>query len=110
MAKINFKINWTNNSIKYSTIDKNIVLHAMENAVPFTQGAYLKKFESKFKNYLGTSGNTYAVANGSNALDLTAMLINTKKGDEFIIPSHTWCATAISYARFGGKIKWADIE
>ena len=38
------------------------------------------------------------------------MLIDTKKGDEFIIPAHTWCATAISYARFGGKIKWADID
>lgn len=110
MTKINFKINWTNNSIKYTSKEKNIVLRAMENAVPFTQGAYLEKFESKFKNYLGTSGNVYAVANGSNALDLTAMLINTKKGDEFIIPSHTWCATAISYARFGGKIKWADID
>ena len=26
------------------------------------------------------------------------------------MPAHTWCATAISYARFGGKIKWADID
>ena len=110
MAKLNFRVNWTNNSIKYSLKEKNIVLNAMENAVPFTQGLHLKKFEYRFKKYLGTSGNAYAVANGSNALDLTAMLIDTKKGDEFIIPAHTWCATAISYARFGGKIKWADID
>ena len=106
----NFKINWTNNSIKYNSKEKNIVLRAMEKAVPFTQGLYLKKFETKFKRYLGTSGNAYAVANGSNALDLTAMLVGTKKGDEFIIPAHTWCATAISYARFGAQIKWADID
>ena len=110
MTNPKFKVNWTNNSIKYSAKEKNIVLKAMENAVPFTQGKYLKKFENKFKKYLGTSGNAYAVANGSNALDLTAMLIGTKEGDEFIIPAHTWCATAISYARFGGKIKWADIN
>ena len=106
----NFKINWTNNSIKYNSKEKNVVLRAMEKAVPFTQGLYLKKFETKFKRYLGTSGNAYAVANGSNALDLTAMLVGTKKGDEFIIPAHTWCATAISYARFGAQIKWADID
>ena len=110
MVKNKFKVDWTNNSIKYSNKEKKIVLNAMTNAVPFTQGKYLIKFEKKFKKYLGVSGNTYAVANGSNALDLTAMLINTKKGDEFIVPAHTWCATALSYARFGGKIKWADID
>ena len=33
MAKLNFRVNWTNNSIKYSLKEKNIVLNAMENAV-----------------------------------------------------------------------------
>ena len=110
MGVLKFKVNWTNNSIKYSAKEKKVVMKAMENAVPYTQGKYLNKFENKFKKYLKTSGSAYAVANGSNALDLTAVLIDTKKGDEFIIPAHTWCATAISYARFGAKIKWADID
>ena len=67
-GKIKFRVNWTNNSIKYS-LKKRICVNAMENAVPFTQGLHLKKFEYRFKKYLGT--DTYAVANGSNALDLT---------------------------------------
>ena len=110
MPNLKFKIDWTNNSIKYSAKEKKIVVRAMENAVPFTQGKYLNRFEKKFQKYLGGKGKAYAVANGSNALDLTAILINTKPGDEFIVPAHTWCATAISYARFGGKIRWADID
>ena len=36
-----------------------------------------KKFENNFSKYLGVK-NSYAVANCSNALDLCAMLINTK--------------------------------
>ena len=32
------------------------------------------------------------------------------KNDEIILPAHTWCATGISYARFGAKLKWADID
>ena len=105
-----FKVDWTNNSIKYSAKEKKVVVKAMENAIPFTQGKHLDRFEKKFKKYLGSKGKAYAVANGSNALDLTAILVNTKPGDEFIVPAHTWSATAISYARFGGKIRWADIN
>lgn len=94
-----FKINWTNNSIKYNSKEKNIVLCSMEKVFPFKQGLYLKKFDSKFKIYLGNSGNACSVANRSNALDLKAMLVGTKKVDEFIIQAHIWFAKTISYAR-----------
>ena len=50
MAKLNFRVNWTNNSIKYSLKEKNIVLNAMENAVPFTQGLHLKNLNIDLKN------------------------------------------------------------
>ena len=51
MVNLKFKVDWTNNSIQYSAKEKNIVLKAMEKAVPFTQGKYLHKFENKFKTY-----------------------------------------------------------
>ena len=103
-----FKINWTNNSIRYSNSETKAVIKALK-AEPFTQGKYLERFEKKFCKYLGVQ-NAYAVNNCSNALDLAAMLIETKKNDEIIVPAHTWCATAISFARFGAKIIWADID
>tara|TARA_Y100000031_G_C8212855_1_gene381869 strand:+ start:185 stop:607 length:423 start_codon:yes stop_codon:yes gene_type:complete len=104
-----FRIDWTNNSIKYLRREKKTIIKALDDAVPFTQGKYLNNFEQKFKQYL-TSKNAYAVANGSNALDLSAVLIDTNSRDEIIVPAHTWCATAISFARFGAKIIWADID
>ena len=102
------KIFWTNSSIKYSKKEKDIILKSLDSE-PQTQGRYLKKFENNFSKYLGVK-KSYAVANCSNALDLCAMLINTKKGDEIIVPAHTWCASAISFARFGAKIVWSDID
>ena len=37
------------------------------------------------------------------------MLLDIKK-DEIIIPAHTYCASAIPFARNGAKIVWADID
>ena len=72
-----FKIDWSNNSIRYSSREKTAIMKALDDAVPFTQGKYLSNFEKKFKKYL-TSKNAYAVANGSNALDLSAVLIKNQ--------------------------------
>ena len=104
------KIEWNNRSILYTNYEKKIIFNSLNKTIPLTQGKNLDLFESKFKKYLKCKGNAYAVANGSNALDLTAILLNLKKNDEIILPAHTWCATGISYARFGAKLKWADID
>ena len=32
------------------------------------------------------------------------------KNDEIIIPAHTYCASAIPFAKRGAKIIWADID
>ena len=37
-------------------------------------------------------------------------IVEVKKGDEVIVPAHTYCASAISFARNGAKIIWADID
>ena len=37
-------------------------------------------------------------------------MLNLKKGDEVIIPAHTYCASAIPFARNHAKIIWADIN
>ena len=95
-----FRIDWTNNSIKYLSREKKAIIKSLDDAIPFTQGKYLNDFEKKFKKYL-TSKSAYAVSNGSNALDLSAILIDTNPEDEIIVPAHTWCASAISFARFG---------
>jgi perosamine synthetase len=103
------EILWTNRSIMYTQEELDEIVAVAKGAIPLTQGDYLELFENKFKNYLGVK-HAYAVNTGSNALDLSAMLLELGEGDEVIIPAHTWCATAISFAREGASIKWADID
>lgn len=74
-----------------------------------TQGDELKSFEKEFQEYVG-SEYAFGLASCANALDIAASLIGLKPGDEVIIPSHTYCASAIAFARRGATIKWCDID
>ena len=74
-----------------------------------TQGNYVKKFEQDLTKYLGVE-DVFVTMSCAHALDISAMLIEVEKGDEVIMPSHTYCASALAFARRGATIKWADIN
>ena len=74
-----------------------------------TQGSAVEKFELDLKNYFGAKYSS-AVSSGTAALELAAILSGLNSNDEVIIPAHTFCATAIPFARTGAKIVWADIN
>ena len=103
------KINWSGRSHNYSKKDINYLTKIIKTADPLTQGEYLNKFQIVFGNYIGKK-NIFAVSSAAAALEITAILLNFKKGDEVIIPAHTYCATAIPFARNGAKIVWSDIN
>ena len=103
------KVDFSARAITYTEEEVNKVVEVMTKASTLTQGEYLAKFEAKAKKYFDVN-NVFAVANGTNALELSAILSNLKEGDEVIIPSHTFCASAIPFARTGAKIVWVDID
>lgn len=107
--KPNFRVDWSGRAFNYSEEEISTVVNAMRNADPLTHGAYLRQFEEDFGRYNSTP-HSFAVANCTNALDLAAILSGIKKGDDVIIPAHTFCATAIPFARAGARILWADID
>ena len=53
--------------------------------------------------------NVFAVSSAAASLELIALLLDIKKDDE-ILPAHTYCASAIPFARNGAKLVWADID
>ncbi len=55
----------------------------------------------RFKKTLLTSSCT-------DALEMTAILMDIKPGDEIIVPSYTFVSTALAYVRQGAKIIFAD--
>ena len=103
------KIDWSGRAHNYSQKDINFLVNVIKKADPLTQGKFLNKFENNLSKYLKTK-NIFAVSSAAAALEIIALLINLKKGDEVIIPAHTYCASAIPFARNGAKIIWADIN
>ena len=103
------KINWSGRSHKYSQEDVNYLVDIIKNADPLTQGKYLKKFEERFAKYINKK-NVFAMSSAAAALEIIAILLKIRKGDEIIVPAHTYCASAIPFARNGAKLKWADIN
>lgn len=70
----------------------------------FTQlaTAYLSNFFDGAEVLLTTSC--------TDALEMSAMLLNLGPGDEVIMPSFTFSSTATAFARTGAKIRFCDID
>ena len=103
------KIGWSGRSHEYSSKDIKYLTNIIKKADPLTQGKYLKGFEKVFSKYIKKK-NVFAVSSAASALEIISLLLNLKKNDEVIIPAHTYCASAIPFARRGAKIVWSDID
>jgi len=104
-----FKVKFSGKSHDYTPEEIDIVVKAMKNAEPYTQGRYQQEFEDKIEAYLGVD-YAFACNNATNALEMAAQLCQFEPGDEIIIPSHTFTSTAYPFAKKGASIVWADID
>lgn len=59
----------------------------------FINGPKVKEFEKSFADYLGIE-DTIACGNGTDALQIALMALDLKPGDEVIVPSFTFIASA----------------
>jgi dTDP-4-amino-4,6-dideoxygalactose transaminase len=74
-----------------------------------TMGAVTQSFEEEFASFVGAR-HAIAVANGTAALHLACLGVGLGRGDEVIVPSLTFVATA-NAVRYTGAIPiFADIE
>ena len=69
------------------------VLDCLNSGWISSKGKYIGLFEEKFAQYCGAS---YAVStsNGTTALHLALLALDIKKGDEVIVPTFSYVATA----------------
>jgi dTDP-4-amino-4,6-dideoxygalactose transaminase len=74
-----------------------------------TMGAVTQAFEEEFASYVGAR-HAIAVANGTAALHLACMGLGLGLGDEVIVPSLTFVATANAVRYTGAIPVFADIE
>jgi perosamine synthetase len=97
-----FKIYWDEK-------DVNLVTEAIKAGVNWAVGPNVAKFEEMIAEYIGAK---YCVALNSGTSALHALLLahGIKKGDEVIVPSFTFIATANAVLLVGAKPVFADIE
>lgn len=86
----------------------NEVVDSLKNGW-LTMGKKTIEFENKFKEYIG-SKNAVAVNSCTAALHLALKAIGLKEGDEVIVPSTTFVATAEVVNYFSAKPVLVDIE
>jgi dTDP-4-amino-4,6-dideoxygalactose transaminase len=68
-----------------------------------------RRFEQEFADYVGCQYGV-ALANGTVALELALIALGIGPGDEVIVPSRTFVATASAVVRCGANPMFADID
>lgn len=108
---MNIKVNFSGRSLRYTEEEIATVVEAMRHAETLTQGAHMQAFQDKFADYQRVPrGTCFVTMNGVSALEMSAQLCRFQPGDEVVIPSHTFTASAYPYAKKGARLVWADID
>jgi len=93
---------YTGNEDKY-VLDSMRSLHISGN------GPYTKKCEEWFENRLKCK-RALLTPSCTHALEMAAILIDIKPGDEVIMPSYTFVSTANAFVLRGAKVVFVDIR
>ena len=72
-------------------------------------GPYARNCQSIIEEQLD-SGQVLLTTSCTHALEMAAILLNLRPGDEVIVPSYTFASTALAFVMHGAKICFADIR
>jgi len=88
-------------------IDKAI--DSVLNSTQYIKGPIVTEFESNLANYLNIE-HVISCANGTDALQIALMSLDLNEGDEVIVPSFTYVATAEVIALLNLKPVMVDVD
>lgn len=91
-------------------IEERQAVDAVLESGMLAQGKQVAAFEEEFGSTLADGRATVAVNSGTSALHLGLLAAGVGPGDEVIVPSFTFAATANSVALTGAKPVFVDIE
>lgn len=75
----------------------------------FTMGAELEGFETEFAEYCG-SEHSVGVSSGTEAISLALRALEIGPGDEVIVPTNSFIATAEAVSWVGATAKLVDVD
>ena len=93
--------------------EKTEIMHVLEDNVLTSAakdgGNRVQDFENELRNFLKVK-HVVAVNSGTSALYAALLAADIKKGDEILVPSFTFVATANSILAVGARPKFVDIN
>ena len=85
----------------------NYILDAVDEGKLSGNGKYTKLSQEFFESNYGFK-KTLLTTSCTDALEMCAILLDIKPGDEVIVPSFTFVSTALAFVRQGAQIIFAD--
>jgi perosamine synthetase len=101
-------------AVPVSAVDLNgneerYVIEAMRSTWISSSGKFVARFEKDFADFAGTK-YALAVSNGTVALHLALLGLGVKPGDEVLVPSLTYVATANAVRYIGAEPIFVDVD
>lgn len=85
------------------------MLAAVEGGHVSAGGAFSVRIAELLQDELGAA-DVLLTTSCTDALEMTALLLDLRPGDVVIVPSFTFVSTALAFARTGARLRFADIE
>jgi perosamine synthetase len=93
---------------KFYGNEKTYVLDCLDSTWISSVGKYIGEFEKIFAEFCGVK-HAIATNNGTTALHLALVVLGLKPGDEVIVPTVTYIATANAVRYCGATPVFADV-
>src|ERR1051326_1569314 len=89
--------------------EQRYAIEAIQSTWISSSGAFIERFEAEFAALAG-AGSTIAVCNGTIAIHLALLALGVGPGDEVIIRSLTFIATATAVRYVGAEPIFVDVD
>jgi perosamine synthetase len=96
-------------NVDLSGNEEKYVVDAVRSTWISSTGVYLQRFEAEFAEACGTN-YALSVSNGTVALHLALLGMDVRPGDEVLVPSLTYVATANAVRYVGGEPVFVDVD
>ena len=90
-------------------VERGLLLEAFDSGWISSQGPFLERFERDFAAFAGTR-HALAICNGTAAVHLSLLALGVKPGDQVILPTLTFVATANAVRYMGAEPVFVDCE
>ncbi len=94
-------------SLEGSELD--YIADAVRTGHTSSSGPYARRASELLRERVGVL-DVLLTTSCTDALEMTALMLDVKPGDTVIVPSFTFTTTALAYARQGVNLRFADIE